>query len=191
MNMHTGIVLRHYDPQKNTCALLDCSLGRITGVLVHDHLSAGTVLQYRLVRKKEWYIMEQVEMIHMPLFLARSEMLFLHYVLEMCYHFVPEGSGVSRLFDLLIFIFDQHSFSIEQKKVILCVLLVYLELYPENAAHATAHLYMLGQLPLPEILNKKIDVKVEKNIAEWLYQSIEVHMGTQQFKTIHFLDEIR
>ena len=191
MNMHTGIVLKHYVPQKNTCALLDRSLGRITGILMHDHISAGTVLQYQLVQKKDWYIMEHIEIIYMPLMLARSEMLFLHYVLEMCYHFVHEGCGDSQLHDLIIFIFNQQAFSIEQKKRVLCVLLARLELYPEDAVHASAHLYALAQLPVEQIFAEKIDLKIEKNIAGWLYQSIQVHMRTQQFKTIHFLDEIR
>lgn len=191
MNLHTGIVLKHYLPQKNTCALLDSSLGRITGILIHDRMSPGTVLQYKLVQKKEWYIMEQIEIIYMPLYLARSEMLFLHYMLEMCYHFVHEGTGASRVYNLLIFIFNQRSFTLEQKKNLLCVLLALLELYPEDAAVSTAHLYALAQQPLEEIFNKKIDLKIEKNIAGWLYQSIQVHMHTKHFKTIHFLDEIR
>lgn len=191
MNIHTGIVLKHYVPQKNMCAVLDSALGRITGVLMHDYISAGSIVQYVLVQKKDRYFMEQIEFIHMPLFLARSEMLFIHYVLEMCYHFVPEGTGASRLYDLLAFVFDQKTFSVEQKKVVLCVLLAHLELYPEDAVHSSAQLYALAQVPLANILEKKIDIKVEKNIARWLYQSIQVHMHTQQFKTIHFLDEIR
>ena len=191
MNMHTGIVLKHFVPQKNTCALLDRSLGRITGVLMHDQMSPGTVIQYKLVQKKDWFIMEHIELIHMPLFLARSEMLFLHYVLEMCYHFVPEGTGDSQLYDLVVFIFNQKTFSIEQKKKVLCVLLARLELYPEDAVHASAHLYALAQQPLAKLFEEIIDITIEKNIARWLYQSIQVHMSTQHFKTIHFLDEIR
>ena len=75
MNIHTGIVLKHYVPQKNMCAVLDSALGRITGVLMHDYISAGSIVQYVLVQKKDRYFMEQIEFIHMPLFLARSEML--------------------------------------------------------------------------------------------------------------------
>jgi hypothetical protein len=191
MNRHFGIILKHYAPKKNKCALLDEKLGRITGIVMHDKLSAGTVLQYELKQKQQWYIMEQVEIIDMPFALASHDMLFLHYILEMCYHFIPDGSGQSRLYDLLIFMFKHQQFCLQQKKRVLCVMLALLDLYPEDAIVSSAYLYALAQEPLEQMINAKIDINVEKNISGWLYQCVRVHTDAQQFKTIHFLDEIR
>lgn len=191
MKMHAGIVLKHYVPQRNMCALMDSSLGRITVVLTHDLLSAGSILQYRLVKKRDWYYADQIELIHVPLLLARSEMLFLHYLLEMCYHFVLEGDQAVQVYNVLLFVCNLEEISREEKQRILCIFLALLELYPEDDRYAGAQLYALAQLPLEQVFKEKVDIKIEKNIAGWLYQSIREHVGAGQFKTIHFLDEIR
>lgn len=187
--MHTGIILRHEAPKRNLCALLDNRVGRINFFYEQEYLSAGTVLQYRLVTAPR-YRLEHPEQVHVPLHIARTEMLFLHYLLEMCYHFLPEGTGITPLYDLLLFVLEQRDFSLEKKKIILTLLLVHLELYPEDNPYTAAYLHELTELPLAQALEHKINPKVEKNIAGWLYQSVRIHMPMQNFKTIHFLDEI-
>lgn len=191
MNLHTGIVLKHYAPKKNICALLDKRLGRIAAVVIHDTLSAGTVLRYQLTQKKQWYVLDAVEIVDMPLAMARYDMLFLHYILEMCYHFTIQDSGPDQLYDLLIFVCNYKQFTPPQKKRILCVLAVYLDLYPDDATFSSSYLHALAQKPLQEVIDTNIDANIEKNISRWLYQCIRVHVPAQKFKTIHFLDEMR
>ncbi len=191
MNTHTGIVLKHFAPKKNTCALLDKTLGRITAIVMHDALSAGTVLNYELRQKQQWYILDNVEIIDMPLGLARHDMLFLHYILEMCYHFTIQDSGPNKLYGLLMFVYKYRQFDSDQKIRILCVLLAFLDLYSEDATLSSSYLHALAQKPLEQVIAIEIDASIEKNISRWLYQCIRVHTPMQQFKTIHFLDEIR
>jgi hypothetical protein len=190
MYENRGIVLKHYAPHKNTCIVIDESLGRITGLLIHDRLSTGTLIQYRISQKRAWYCFDSVDMLHIPSVTASHELLFLHYVFEMCYYFLPEGVASLQIYSLLSYIIEQHSISIEYKKKILCLLIALLELYPDNAVHASAQLYAMAQAPLNQVFKEDIDATIEKNIVGWLYQSVRSHMGIRQFKTIHFLDEI-
>lgn len=190
MKRYTGIVLKHFAPYKHKVSLLDRSLGHITGILIYERLSVGTVLSYTIQLSQGRYFIKDVELVEMPLRLASQDMLFLHHILELCHHFIPEGVHAERVYDLLLFIFDRMVITNKQKKIFLCVLYVLLGLYSDGELIYNSYMYELEQRPLHDMIDKDIDINIEKNISRWLYQCISMHIDVQQLKTVHFLDEI-
>ena len=191
MNIQNGIVLKHFVPKRQKLALLDKVLGRIEVVTTREALSTGTVVEYQLYSKKCWYVADRLEIIAMPFAVARDDVLFLHHILEIVYHFIPEGMRAQRVYELLLFVYDMGVLSVEQKKIALSVLFALLGIYPEDAPAYVSFMQTLLAEPFAIMFKRKIDTRVEKYIAGWLYQCIMVHAGAQQFKTIHFLHEIR
>ena len=190
MKLHTGIVLKSHMPFKQTVSLLDKSLGHITGILMHDTLSIGTVLMYRLDPTGQRYFVKELELVDMPFILARHDMLFLHHMVELCYTFIPEGVHSERIYDLLRFVFNKSLITKQQKTKILCVLYALLDLYVDDASLYNSYIHELAQVPLDAMIDKDIDTNIEKNISRWLYQCIDMHIQVHQLKTVHFLDEI-
>lgn len=190
MKMSTGIVLKHYAPQKDLVCLLDQDHGRIRAILKHDTLSAGTLLGYTLDKRNNSYFVKDVEFLDMPFDAAIHDLLFVHHLLEVCYHFVQEGTCVERVYNLLHFVFSRNIFTNTQKKKILCVLYAVLGLSAEHEPIYNEYIYILEQAPLHDMIDKDIDTNIEKNISRWLYQSIRAHIDVRYVKTIHFLDEI-
>ena len=187
----TGIVLKHYVPKRNMLVLLDETMGRINVVANCDALSAGTLLEYRIVQKRNRLMIEHLELLSMPLVLARHNLLFVHHLLEVCYHFILEGSRAPSVYHLLRYVLNRSEFNRMQQKNILCMLYTLLGIYPEQIPFFTAYASALEQEPLSAIIDKKINRKIEKYIAKWLYQCIQMHAQATNFKTIHFLDEIQ
>lgn len=190
MKIYTGIVLKHFAPYRHKVSLLDRSLGHITGILTHERLSVGTVLSYTIQASRGHYFIKNVELIDMPLRLASQDMLFLHHILELCHYFIPEGAHAERVYDLIIFIFNQTVITNKQKKLFLCLLYVLLGLYAHDEFFYNSYMYELEQQPLHDMIDKDIDINIEKNISRWLYQCISMHIDVQKLKTVHFLDEI-
>jgi hypothetical protein len=190
MKTYTGIVLKHFAPYKHKVALLDRSLGHIIGILTHERLSVGTVLSYTIQVSQGRYFIKDVELVEMPLRLASQDMLFLHHILELCHYFIPEGVHAERVYDLLIFIFNRAMITNKQKKIFLCLLYVLLGLYAHDEFFYNSYMYELEQQPLHDMIDKDIDINIEKNISRWLYQCISMHIDVQKLKTVHFLDEI-
>lgn len=108
---HKGIVLKTGFPKKWGVALVDLSLGRINGLVLTQELSHGSLISYEPVQNysNEFVRLDYVRVENMPLALAAHDLLFLHHVLELCYQFIPVGSCVSGVFDLLLFLYSTDS----------------------------------------------------------------------------------
>jgi len=187
-----AIVLKHYLPKRYKIALLDQQEGRMNVTFYADQaLSPGTTVQYELKQMHGRLVAHDLEIIDMPLALARSAMLFLHHLIELCYHFVPEGSHDDRVYRLLSFALKMHEISPTQQKNMLCLLFVLCDMYPEGVPYFVSLREALERVSLQAIIQKEIDVKIEKYVRQWLYQCIQMHGGASYFKTVHFLDEMQ
>ena len=100
-----GIILKRYTTRNNKVSLLDKQLGRIEGILVSDIISVGSLLQYVAQPYTGGFFLTNIQIIHVPLLLAKIDLLFLHHIFELCYHFAPIGSSVLGVFDLLMFLY--------------------------------------------------------------------------------------
>lgn len=190
MNRSHAIVLKHYTPQKQVICLLDRSLGRIKAAVQHERLSVGTIVTYHYDDIGHYPMIKSIEIEYLPFVAVPFDMLFLHHIIEVCYHIIPEGAQVGRLYHLMVVVFSQRIFTHIQKKKILCAVYALLGLYAhENNVYAR-YMYQLEQSSLNEIMDNNIDVNIEKNISRWLYQCISLHVDVRLLRTVHFLYEI-
>lgn len=190
METSTGIILKHYAPQRQVVCVLDQSLGRIQGIVVHNIFSVGTILSYTLTKTHHGYFMQEIDIIAMPFVGNLADMLFFHHIFELCYHVIPEGIAVDRIYNLILFLFSKAVFSNIQKKKIICVLYALLGLYVDDESLYAHYMYRLEQVSLVDMIDEEVDVMIEKNISRWLYQCIRAHIDVRKLKTVHFLDEI-
>ena len=104
MKEYVGIIVKTYLPQKYKLAILDKELGKIVCVPHREDIRCGTLISYHLSQQKNVYFIQNITIIDMPLSLAQYNLIFLHHVLEICYYFIPVGSNVPEIFDLLSYI---------------------------------------------------------------------------------------
>lgn len=190
MNTSHAIVLKHYTPQRHVICLLDRYRGRISARADHARLSVGTILTYHYDRYGQYHVIKNISIEYVPFVAVPGDILFLHHIIEICYHVLPEGMHLDRLYQLMFFVFSRPVFTHIQKKKILCALYAILGLYAHENNLYAHYMYQLEQSSLDEIMDDNIDAKVEKNISRWLYQCISVHIDVRDLRTVHFLYEI-
>ena len=188
MASKNAIVLKQISPHK--IALLDREQGRIDGISFKPPL-LGALIEYRVDRERaDTLFIGGCSILDLPFFLARSDILFWHHVLELCYHFVPIGSHVPELFELLLFLYtvEKGSFwGIQAKKLYLFKLLSMIGLQPELPKIPEIQRCKFVGMPLEKITNERLEKASEKMIDEWLRVCVSEHPAIEQFNTMHFL----
>ncbi len=192
MTTSNGIVLVQPRPGSSIIVLLDQALGRIDSLFFYAKVCVGSLMQYSVQQRNGKYFIDNATMIDIPLFLARADLLFLHHVLELLYHFIPVGSCTMGVFELLLLLYahDQRMYSMRFKKFFLFKLLSILGIYPENMSLSTRSLQMLLTESIDKINDESIDLECEKDLDNWLYYCVAEHPRINDFKTIHFLNRI-
>ncbi len=187
MQEHTGIILRRYLPKKQKISLLDRELGRIESIRVDrvslEQLHAGSVLCYYPVAHAQWYQLEGLEIIQVPLRVARDDIYFLHHVLELSYYFLPLHSQETNLFDLILFLVYSHEKirTSLSKKIFLLRFFAYLGMYPEEDLVVPKMMRSVMQAPLEVALT--LSEFSEKVLEQWLLTCVDMHPYKDQFKT--------
>jgi len=188
---HTGIVLKNF-PAKYKVALLDESAGRIDAVHFGQEFSPGTALQYALVSghgNRSNLKIDDVRLYAMPFFLARSDVLFLHHVLEICFHFIPVGSCTSGIFDALRLLYatDTAEWNMLYKKIFLCKLFVTIGYYPDIEKIGKRFVGILLESSLNDIPSDIELPDLERHLTDWLRQCIAQHPAIEYFNTVQFV----
>lgn len=173
--------------------LLDQQLGKIEGVPPSDIFSCGSLLAYYPQERGSVYFLHGIDLLDMPLELARDDILFLHHVLEICYFCAPFASNVPEIFNLVYSLYARPTkdYSLSFKVVFLFKLLIWLGMHPEEPRFQDAWYYLLAHESIDSIINKSIDLELEKTLHEWVRACIMVHPLVHIFKTVHFLDTDR
>ncbi len=126
------------------------------------------------------------ELIALPFYLARSDILFVHHVIEICFQFIPVGSRVDHIFELLTCLYkvaDDKPWSTKTKKIFVLQLLAMIGYYPEYELQKMAHL--INQPFFSEYAI--ITDTDEREIDAWITRCISSHPRVEQFKTLQFL----
>lgn len=190
MHIHTGIVLRNFSPKKNKLALIDDRLGRIDGAFFVSQVHTGALLSYHVRGMPGRYLVEQLNMLDVPLSLARNDILFFHHVLELCYYFIPIGSCIQGIFNLLQLLYAAHSvnWDITAKQIFLFHLFSQLGMSPEGyrlPASLLEKLIASSPESVDEVRLSDID---KKTLRTWLQHCLMQHPDVAQFNTVHFLN---
>ena len=184
-----GIILRHLK-SKHTVALLDQHVGRIDAI-VGCPIPVGALVQYTVEKTRGTlcYI-GGVNILAVPLSIARSDILFWHHILELCYYFVPQGSFTQQLFELLEFLYTIEKgvcWCMQSKKIYTFKLLLLIGLYRKLPELPSRQIQHLQALPLTMIANEVIDEQTEKRLDEWLRVCVYEHPAIKKFNTVRFL----
>ncbi len=192
-NKSTGIILKQPLSQKNTVALLDKRFGRIEGIFMSSDVCAGSLMQYDARLHNNRYFINDLQLIYIPLSLAQVDLLFLHHVLEICYYFIPIGSGVAGVFDLLLFLYTvDHMWKNKTlKKIFVFKLLTTLGVWPDYHNVYTSRFDQLSALPIDRINGEAIDLACEQELDDWLRCCMAQHPCIDEFQTVNFLNENR
>ena len=128
----------------------------------------------------------------MPLTLAQAELPFLHHVLELCTFFILPGSHAHNIFASISQLYCQKNFTFTKqfKIIFLTKLLMEIGHYTAMPAIPKKLLTQLLTLPIDSIADHTIDLSCQRALHAWLLRCIGYHPLAQEFKTIHFLQEM-
>lgn len=190
MHLHTGIVLRNFSPQKNKLALIDDRLGRIDGAFFTGTVYTGALLSYYVKGTSGRYLVDQLHMLDIPLSLARQDILFLHHVLELSYYFIPIGSCIQGIFNLLQLLYDADSahWDIVAKQLFLFHLFSQLGMHPERYRLPAPLIEQLQSQSLSRVQEIRLADADKKILRTWLQHCLMQHPDVAQFNTVHFLN---
>lgn len=187
-----GIVLKTYFSHKTKLMIFDHRLGKIACVPPHQSLSIGTHLEYVITQRGSAFFLSNVLLHDMPLLIAREDILFLHYIVELCYHGVPLSGPMPELFALVLQLFNQSQgrYTAGYKMAFVFKMFVLLGIYPEDPSLRASHFYHLAHMPIDTLVEKALDLKMDMVLYEWVCSSIATHPLIGAFNTAHFIQTI-
>ena len=192
-DIHQGIVLRTYIPQKQKLSVLDAELGRIDCIpqnkKIADRLFHGAYISYAL---KPWgmhYLTYDISLIEQPPYLTEKDFLFFHHVLELCFYFLPAHNQERSVFELVksAYIHPESLRAELSQKIFLCHFFRYLGIYPRNMHSYSASFFRLISGPFNSKVDAEDEEKVRIDLQRWLLSCVSTHPYAQRIKTMDFL----
>lgn len=185
MEKNLGILLKNYSPKKHKVSIFDKNLGRIEAIFqntaqTHQLHHGASLLYYCETTNSTLYKIKNIEIMDMPLELAKTDIYFLHHVLELCYYFLPLHVGALDTFTVIEAAFKYAS---ANKFLILLRFFTSLGIYPEDIPLEKTFFHRLLSCPIETILEEKLDDAQVKMLESWLLRCIEIHPYKKQFKT--------
>lgn len=170
--------------------VLDDHLGKIEAVPPSDKYIAGSLISYHAQMRGHLYFLYTIELLDMPLALAKDDILFFHHVLEIVYFTAPFSSSVPEIYELVHQLYGPYHgpHSNQFKIVFLFKLLVALGMHPEELRFHDPNYYLLARESIDTIINKSIHLDIKQTLHEWVRACVLVHPLVHVFKTMHFLD---
>ncbi len=191
MQQHAGIVLRRYMPKKQKISVLDAHLGRIEAVIRDERLLQnvwpGMELVYIPVEGTGVYLLEQAAMIAAPFMSARSDIDFLHLILELSYYFLELHDVNVDMYSLVRFsCLGDYELTYEQKIMVVAKFLWQLR-QEIDMLQDKKEVQRLLALPLEGMLNEIVGIDVMADLFSWIRYAISCHPQRTYFKTIGFI----
>ncbi len=193
MDKQTGIVLKTFFSKKKKMVVLDAQLGKIEGIPPTDTLFPGALITYFAKPRDTLYFLQSIELLDVPMGLAKDDILFLHHVLEVCYYCAPFEKTAPEIFELVCYLYHQEvsPYSAEFKLAYIFKLLVLLGMHPDEVRFQDPEYYLLARESIDTIMDKAIQLETKHALHEWVRSCIRIHPLIHAFKTIHFLDSDR
>ena len=170
MDKKNGIILKTLFPKKMKMIVLDQQLGKIEGVPPSDRYTTGGLISYYAQARGQVYFLHTIELLDMPLALAKDDILFFHHVLEIVYFTTPFSSSVPEIYGLVQQLISAYTgpHTEEFKTVFLFKLLVALGMHPEESRFHDANYYLLARESIDTIMNKSIHLNIKQALHEWV-----------------------
>lgn len=184
-----GIILRK---SGHVLALITKERGRVDVLFfpkrLHQVMALGTIVSYSEKKQRDRFIMEETMIEHIPLEWARNDIHLLHYVLEICYFFMPVGSGGKSTFLLLKDIYRNFNLfhTVEHQKIIVCKLLAHLGIIQDNSSiHEFANLLLKTSIDKLDMLT--INSICMDDLEEWITWALVTHKEGEWFRAVPLL----
>lgn len=184
-----GIILRKSGA---VLALITKERGRIDGLFfpkrIHQVISLGTIVSYSETKKRDQLILDETVIEHVPLEWARNDIHLLHYILEVCYFFMPVGSGGKSIFLILKEIYRNFNLfhTTSHQKIIVCKLLAHLGIIPDNSTvHESASLLLETPVDKLDMINNEV-VSID-GLDEWITWALVSHKEGEWFRAVPLL----
>ncbi len=182
-----GIVLRSSGMK---LSLLSRTKGRIDVVLFAQRgptlISSGTVISYTAgTAQRGFLVIENKEVEHVPFAWAREGIYFLHYLLEVCYFFIPVGSGGTTIFALFEDVYRNFKIlePVISQKMVVCKLFAHLGIYPDDESFAPA-VQLLLITPIDNMATTDLQLIAEDILDAWLLWCVCSHPHGKWFKAM-------
>jgi hypothetical protein len=190
VDKRNGIILKTLFSKKMKMIVLDDHLGKIEAVPPSDKYITGSLISYYAQMRGQIYFLHTIELLDMPLALAKDDILFFHHVLEIVYFSTPFSSSVPEIYGLVQQLYGPYygPHTNEFKIVFLFKLLVALGMHPEETRFHDPNYYLLARESIDTIINKSIHLDIKRALHEWVRACVLVHPLVHVFKTMHFLD---
>ncbi len=188
----TGLVLRY---SGGVISLLSPQEGRVEKRWYkpkHGSLHRGSLISYlkQNHRSYEKPLIQALELEVCATQLAFHDIYLLHYLLEVCYYYIPVGSEARCSFYFLVELFSRfHAFPLPmQKKSVLCKLFALLGICPDDS---TVQLLAnrLRQMPIDNLVDGTLELNAEELMNRWLAWCMEMHPKGKFFKAMPLLLE--
>lgn len=189
-NKKNGIILKTFFPKKMKMIVLDQQLGKIEAVPPSDTYGPGSLISYYTHVRGQVYFLHTVELVDMPLSLAKDDILFLHHVIEVIQYSAPFSHSMPEVFGLVQHLYEPQPspYSNDFKMAYLFKLLVVLGMHPEDPRFHEADYYLLARESIDTIMSKSIHLEIKQALHDWVRACVVVHPLVHVFKTMHFLD---
>jgi hypothetical protein len=186
---NTGIVLKICAKKNRIIFVLDYKMGKIKCIPNKDNILTGSVISYFMTNNRSPYLIEAIELLHVPFETAIDDILFLHHILEICDLFLPMQNQAKEIFDLIIHLykFEKQIKCKIKKKLFIFKLLTLLGLYPEEARFQTPYFHGLATESIDNVILKNLNLEEEKELNNWLHCCITIQQEFSKFKTVNFL----
>ena len=134
-----AIVLKNYFPKKNKVIILHEQFGKISLFIDErqqaSRLCNGSLIYCDIIKKQSSssYQCDFIDAYFIPFHDAAYDLYFIHDILKICLHFLPDQMNVIDIFDVIIDIYKQlEGLQDCQKKIYLLKLFLYVGIFPEN-----------------------------------------------------------
>lgn len=188
MQQTYGIVLRTFFPQSHKLRVLDHVQGKIEGIVVSskalEPLTHASLVTYRLEVKSGRTVFSDIKLYDSPLALARTDIQFLHHVLELVDFFILPESGASDIFSYLCHLYQNNLQNTLQKKIYLARFFVQVGMYHEHELLKDARFIRLLSVPVESMLNMDVDHIILEMLDSFLFQCVHNHPHKDKMKTI-------
>lgn len=178
---------------KHKVILLSRLQGRIDGLLFlksdRSIISPGALISYcSTYNSYGWLVLQESCIEHVPLDWARKDIDFLHYILEFCHFFIPLGVRELDIYTTIKSLYT-YFYLFENplhKKVLLCIFLARLGLYPEDEI-VRLEVSKVLEIPVDKITTIDLQLIVEDILDQWISWSIFAYPHGKWLKAMPLL----
>lgn len=189
LSSSAGIVVKNFYSSACKYVILDKQHGRLE-CIAQENIVIGSLLHYSLAYKRTLYVINDIQVLYVPLSLGSIDLLFFHHVLELIYYFAPLGSCVVGVFDLISFLYTAEDMvnNVKFKKFFLFKLLTILGVTPQWEVFKAEYISFFHSMEYLSFNDELLDTMREKELDKWLWMCISQHPYIKEFKTVHFLE---